>query len=694
MKKLFNIALCALAFVGMVSCAQDHIEAQYIPGNAAAPELGSEITGAGVLTKDIEGELISIPVVGFSNYGVATGVGYTLYAAQSEEGMAEGVSLAATVGEDNVSFTVKALNTILMKWVGADAEATVYFQLVSNLTTDKGAAVAGTELASNIVSAAFTSYNAVVAPVDEFDHVWVIGDFNGWAFENVKQYLYNYSGDKTTYDGVIDFGEKAANGFKLTGMAGWDDSCNWGLDGAADAPESEATSLQLISSGGSSDIKVYSKRYYQFSFNKSSLKLSKVWGADVIGVVGSFNEWGVSADIEMTWNGDFARFYADVDFASDAEIKFRADADWTVNWGGKDGVITGDNILVPAGQYRIYLDLGRNTYELSTSMYGKDEPVIGGGDNGGEEPEKPVDPVEPTTKSGLWGLIGTLNGANWDKDFYMTACSDGKWVSEVVNITNEQEFKLRWNSEWNIDRGGEHGVAGGATQGGANMKVAESGDYAVIYDPATETITLQNAAEGWGLIGDALANAWDKDTYKTIEVESGIYVTAPFFYTTGGFKFRFNGGWDVNYGGAFVALGESFEAVAGGDNISLGELTNVWVSAILNTNDSTITIVNPFVGGWGVVGVVNDMNWDGDVIMYESEGLWYSAPFVAKGEFKIRMDGAWNVDRGGAFTALDEAFGVSQGGSNINVGLGEGETKSLTLVYDPTAETITVSEFK
>ncbi len=693
MKKLFNIALCALALVGMASCAQDHIEVQYLPENAVAPTLGEEITGTGVLTKDMEADLITIPVVNFSDYGVATGVGYTLYAAQSGTDMAEAVSIAATVGETEVSFTVKALNTLLMKWVGADAEATVDFQIVSNMTTDKGASIAGTDLASNIVSGSFTSYNAIVAPVDEFDHVWVIGDFNGWAFENVKQYLYNYSGDKTVYDGIIDFGEKAANGFKLTGKAGWDDSCNWGLDGAAEAPEAEANSLQLISSGGSSDIKIYSMRYYSFSFNKGDLKLQKNWGANSIGVVGSFNEWGGSADIEMTWNGDFARFYADVDFASDAEVKFRADSDWAVNWGGKDGKVTGDNIAVPAGQYRIYLDLGRMTYEVNAGMYGKDEPVIGGGDNG-EDPVDPVDPVEPTTKSGLWGLIGTLNGANWDKDFYMTACADGNWVSPVVNITNEQEFKIRWNSEWNIDRGGELGAEGGAVQGGANMKVAESGDYAVTYNPTTETITLQNAAQGWGIIGDALANGWDKDTYKTTEVEAGVFMTAPFLYTTGGFKFRMDGGWDINFGGAFVAMGEPFEAVAGGDNISLGELTNVWVMAVLNTNDSTITIVNPFAGAWGVVGQVNDMNWDGDVIMYEKEGLWYSAPFVAKGEFKIRMDGAWNVDRGGAFTAMDEAFGVSQGGSNINIGLGEGETKSLTLVYDPAAETITVSEFK
>ncbi len=691
MKKLFNIALCAWAALSLASCAQDHIDAQFIPGNAVAPALGEEVVGAGVLTKDIEAELISIPVVNFADYGIATGVGYTLYAAQSGNDMAEAVALAANIGQTEVSFTVKALNTLLMKWVGADAEATVDFQLVSNLTTDKGAAVADTELASNIVSASFTSYNAIVAPVDEFEHVWVIGDFNGWAFENVKQYLYNYTGDKTTYDGIIDFGEKAANGFKLTGKAGWDDSCNWGLDGAAEAPEAEATSLQLISSGGSSDIKVYSKRYYQFSFNKSSLKLSKVWGANSIGVVGSFNDWGGSADVEMTWNGDFARFYADVDFASDAEIKFRADSDWTTNWGGKDGVITGDNIAVPAGQYRIYLDLGRNTYELNAGMYGKDEPVIGGG-------EEPEDPVEPTIQSGLWGLIGTLNGASWDKDFYMTACPNGNWVSPVVNITTEQEFKIRWNSEWNIDRGGELGVEGGATQGGSNMKVTESGDYAVVYNPATETITLQNAAEGWGIIGDALANSWAKDTFKTAEIESGVYVTAPFFYTAGSFKFRKNSDWDTpehNFGGDFVALGEPFAVTNGGNNITPGEaVANTWMCAILNTNDSTVTLVNPFVGGWGVVGVINDMNWNGDVFMYEKEGKYYSAPFVAKGEFKIRKDAAWNVDRAGTFAAFDEPFAVSQGNGNININLADGESKSLTLVYDPTAETITVSEFK
>ena len=42
------------------------------------------------------------------------------------------------------------------------------------------------------------------------------------------------------YQGMVDFGEKAASGFKITGIAGWQDDCNWGTDSSAAAPEAEA----------------------------------------------------------------------------------------------------------------------------------------------------------------------------------------------------------------------------------------------------------------------------------------------------------------------------------------------------------------------------------------------------------------------------------------------------------------------
>ena len=46
----------------------------------------------------------------------------------------------------------------------------------------------------------------------------------------------------------------------------------------------------------------------------------------------------------------------------------------------------------------------------------------------------------------------------------------------------------------------------------------------------------------------------------------------------GGWKLRQACGWDVNRGGTFVEAGTAFDAVAGGDNINVGELTGFAVS--------------------------------------------------------------------------------------------------------------------
>ena len=52
-----------------------------------------------------------------------------------------------------------------------------------------------------------------------YPEVWVIGDYCGWSFDSAQK-LFSFSGDEIAYEGVVDFGDKAANGFKLSGEAG------------------------------------------------------------------------------------------------------------------------------------------------------------------------------------------------------------------------------------------------------------------------------------------------------------------------------------------------------------------------------------------------------------------------------------------------------------------------------------------
>ncbi len=709
MKKLFSILCLAAAGLWFGSCEQDHIDVIYHPSDVVAPATGT-LSGpeGGKLSAD------GAPIVlnyTKADYGVATNVNYSVYvdlasAASAKEAASVLPDLskmtrisAAVVSADPATITIpqKDLNSVLLDWgILPGQECTVRFIVVTNLATEKGTSVEGTEFYSDAVIAPFIPYNAEVNDVDKYEHVWVIGDFNGWNFDNVDQYLYAYKGG-STYTGLIDFGEKAANGFKLTGIAGWDDSCNWATDGNAPAPEAEAASIQLISSGGSKDIMCYSKRFYMFEFDKTSLVLKKSWSADRISIIGLNGDW--NSDIVMEYNAYKHRFYKDIEVPAATEMKFRADSDWTLNWG-VDLAGGGANISVEAGNYRVYLDFNNGEYSFDEKMYGKEEPIAPAG---GDEPEPEPEP-EVKAKAGLWSIVGNVNGANdWDLGVYLAASENGLWVSPVTTL--DGEFKIRWNNGWDISRVGTVtvGTAFPVASGNGNMKVDKAGDYVVIYDPKAETVTVLPANQGLGMVGDALANGWgDKDTYHLLETSAGskIYTTVAVL-GEGKFKIRQDCDWDSkpNYGGTFKAFGQPFEAVVKGPDIEVkdekGEyVVGVPVLVTLNLNDNTITIDKLMTGRWGVVGQVNGTNWDSDVLMVaDAAGTTFrSMPFVVDGEFKIRKDGAWDVDRVGEFAAFDTPFSVSKGAGNIKGDALKG--KSVYLVYDAAAETITISEYK
>ncbi len=721
MKKLFSILCLAAAGLWFGSCEQDHIDVIYHPSDVVAP-------GAGTLSGPEGGKLSAdgAPIVlayTKADYGVATNVNYSVYVEQASVASAasarEAASVlpdlskmtrisAAVVSADPATITIpqKDLNSVLLDWgILPGQECTVRFFVVTSLATDKGTSVEGTEFYSDAVIAQFTPYNADVNDVDKYEHVWVIGAFNSWDFKKVEQYLYAYKGG-STYTGLIDFGEKEVNdegkqiphSFKLTGVAGWDDSCNWGPDEATVASlEPEAASIQFVTGGGAKNVECYSKRFYMFEFDRTSLVLKKTWSADQIGIVGLNGDW--DNDIVMEYNAYKHRFYADIEAKDDDKMKFRADSKWDLSWGLDFGK---DDISVEAGNYRVYLDFNNGEYSFDEKMYQQEEPTAPAG---GTEPEPEPEPEpEVKAKAGLWSLVGNVNGADdWNLGVYLTANENGLWVSPVTTLAGE--FKLRWNNGWDISRVGTVtvGTAFPVASGNGNMKVDEAGDYVVIYDPKAETVTVLPANQGLGIVGDALANGWgDKDTYHLLETSAGSNIfTTVAVLGEGKFKIRQDYDWDSkpNYGGTFKAFGQPFEAVVKGPDIEVkdekGEyVVGVPVLVTLDLNANTITIDKLMTGRWGVIGAINGTNWNSDVLMIaDAAGTTFrSMPFVADGEFKIRKDGAWDVDRVGEFAAFDTPFSVSKGAGNIK---GDALTgKSVYLVYDAAAEQITISEYK
>ena len=586
MKKLFY-SVIALAGILTASCSQDEDKLVFNPSSSVAASLGNFAGGA--LASD--GADLTFEFTQPS-YNVEAGKVYTLYVSNTED-FAKQEKLAATISGTTVTIKQSALNSAILNLGGeADVEFTIYLRLDSWLANNKNTAVETSLTQSNVISAKFVPYNQLILDKDVYEHVWVQGDYCGWSHDK-SQFLYNYNKDGKTFSGVIDFEGKAANGIKFTGAASWEDATgNWGSEAQAEA--AEAASVQLVNGGGSQNIICYGKRFYGFSLDKNSLVLTKEWGADVIGIVGGFNDWGGSPDIEMSFNKDYVRFWADADFAADTEIKFRADAAWDFNWG-KDGNVGGDNIAVSAGKYRIYLDLNKKSVELSTTMYGKDEPTAGGDE---PEPEKPA----------VWSLIGTINGDNWSADVDMTNTDGDVWVARSVTLTASDEFKVRYGHDWSETAGGTEANSKSTIDptnpydvfkpelgkafavGGMNIQVGVEGVYDITYDVAAQTILIENHKALFSLIGDINGSGWGKDFIMT---QDGDVWTSDVVNIGGEFKIRYDFSWaDANtYGvaeGTTVEIGKEFTVVQPGGNIKVPEAGDYKV--VFNTKTLSVTI--------------------------------------------------------------------------------------------------------
>lgn len=510
MKKLLYsiIALTGLAFA---SCTQEHIDVQYNPENAVAPTLGAiegcELSDGGA---DIVVEYTK------ADFGVATANAHNLYISKSED-MADMKKAKAAFADATITLTQADLNVVALDFAEAGAEVDLYFAVVANLNTDKGAAVAGTDLMSNVVKATFKSYVADVLPTEKFEKVWVIGNYCGWSHDNT-QFLFDYTASGTTFTGIVDFADAegvslANTGFKLTGIAGWDDSCNWGEETKATEVD-EPASIQLITGGGSQDIMRYAKRFYAFEFDNTTLVLKKAWGADQIGIIGLNGDW--DNDIVMEYNAKWTRFYADIEVAEATEMKFRADAAWDINWG-VDCAMGGDNIAVPAGQYRVYFNPVTALIEFNAKNYGTEEDTGAGTDT-------PDVPEGPVTEPDRWGVVGTITGWGNEADLYMSEVGENLFVRNGVTVTADDQFKIRFNNDWAVNYGAAGDVEPFAVTvgeelvlaaGGKNLS-APAGTYDIYFNIVDFKIWVMNEGETPGgvevktvkIYGDVSATGW------------------------------------------------------------------------------------------------------------------------------------------------------------------------------------------
>ena len=177
----------------------------------------------------------------------------------------------------------------------------------------------------------------------------------------------------------------------------------------------------------------------------------------------------------------------------------------------------------------------------------------------------------------------TLEEVNYDPFIYFIGATDG-WTNaeQKLALVDDakgvytgylycadpngwgNQFKFQrvagsWDNE--INSGAFSTFSGAATSEGGNISVnAGEGVYYFDVNLGEGTITATKV-ETMGMIGTF--NNWDGDAVMTWNAEEYCFEATNVGVTADGWKFRVNGGWDINLGGSLNNL------TAGGDNLKV-----------------------------------------------------------------------------------------------------------------------------
>ena len=177
--------------------------------------------------------------------------------------------------------------------------------------------------------------------------LYMAGDANGWNQIDVLN-----GDDGVHFTGYMYLNQ---NGFKFCTQPNWDGT-NYGADFNT---AGDAANITMTEPAG----------YYKVDVDLSA-KTYTLIPITTIGIIGSASPNGWDSDVDMTYvpyNAETKELgyweAKDITLAS-GEIKFRANDDWAINWGGDTNALTqgGDNISVEAGTYDIKLYAWANGY--------------------------------------------------------------------------------------------------------------------------------------------------------------------------------------------------------------------------------------------------------------------------------------------------------------------------------------------
>jgi hypothetical protein len=319
-------------------------------------------------------------------------------------------------------------------------------------------------------------------------------------------------------------------------------------------------------------------------------------------------------------------------------IKFRANNEWTLNWGAADfpsgtALQNGPNIPCVAGTYNVSFNSTTGVYSFNS--------------------------VDPTTS--IVKLVGSA--VNSLSGILLTTNDGISYGVNNIDLTNgNTQFEV--NGSLFGSAAFPSGIVTGSTQqipvvAGNYSSITlnlTTGEYNFVLVPVFPLISLTGTAVG------GTGDGFDFDMTTT----DGIN----YFYTNlgtinGELKFRSNHAWTLSYGansfpeGTAIVNGPAIPVPLGTWNIAFNLQTGVY-SLTGNTNFPTIALVGSGAGGWpsGVLGEEDNNQ------MTTTDGVNYSiyAVAITDGELKFRQNNEWTINWGNT----DFPAGIAlQNGPNI-----------------------------
>lgn len=195
--------------------------------------------------------------------------------------------------------------------------------------------------------------------------------------------------------------------------------------------------------------------------------------------------------------------------------------------------------IAKAGKYKLTINMMDYTYTIEEVKYDPFIYFIGATD-GWTNAEQKLALVDANTGT-YTGFLYCADPNNWGNQFKF------------------QRVPGSWDNE--INAGAFNTFDGAATNENGNIGVnAGEGVYYFDVNLANGTIKATKV-ETMGLIGNF--NSWADDAAMTWNAEEYCFEATNVGVTADGWKFRVNGGWDINLGGSLNNL------TAGGDNIAV-----------------------------------------------------------------------------------------------------------------------------